>query len=298
MAQKKVLFLGDSFTVGTGLGAGLEQQAFPFQLANKLKKGGLDIAEPKMYAVDGDTTKHLLGGLNAKEPQSNPDHKGPAGVYDMVVLSIGINDLFRGHSHADYEHHFKELLERAIHFAGDDPSKVMVVSIPAWDASPSVDSKQGTDYRAQKYEEVRANMESIRVPISAIETHEGQMRINPSMQDLIAEAIERAKRYNSPEGIAECIDEFNQAARTAVNEINQNNRGLKNIAFMDVTDLTRQQATLPSGKPDTSMFADDGIHYSGKMYEKWAERALQPAQSILLGRDVTRTSAANRSASA
>lgn len=60
--------------------------------------------------------------------------------------------------------------------------------------------------------------------------------------------------------IAREIDAFNQVAREECR--------LQNILFIDITDLSRTVAQNPA------WVADDGLHYSGKMYAQWAERAL------------------------
>lgn len=254
---KKLLFLGDSFTVGTDLDEGHEHEAFPFQLKGRLEAQGCGVAEPKLYAVDGHTTKHLLGALDVAEPLSNPDHPRNAstqGDYDMVVLSMGINDIFRGHTLADYKHHFNELLQRAIRFAGNNPARVMVISIPAYDASPSVYSGKGPTFRAGKYEQVRLN-------------------------------IAANTAYNTKAGIAAEIDAFNAAAREVIERENAQRGVHSKIGFVDITDITRQGAALPGG-PDESLFSKDGIHYSGKMYARWVDRML-PAVQKMLGLRVT-----------
>jgi lysophospholipase L1-like esterase len=44
--------------------------------------------------------------------------------------------------------------------------------------------------------------------------------------------------------------------------------------FIDITELTRNNT-------DASMFAIDGLHYSGKMHQLWAREALGKAGDIL-----------------
>ena len=44
----KILFLGDSFTVGTGLGKGHEFDAFPYQLIKQLKANKLETDTPTL----------------------------------------------------------------------------------------------------------------------------------------------------------------------------------------------------------------------------------------------------------
>ncbi len=271
--EKKILFLGDSFTVGTGLGQGQEQSAFPYQLTSKLRQDGLSIAEPKIYAVDGDTTKHLLGALNTAEPISNPNTPShDASNYDLVVLSIGVNDLFRGHSAADYQHHFEELLDRSIRFANDDLSRVMVLSIPAWDASPSVHNESGTRLRFNKYTEVRNKTSQICIPVNAVEIDENdQIKLTMEVKAL-KDKINYAKNYNTQAGIANTIDRFNAIAKEIIEKKNSKSAGHGTIRFVDLTELTRiSTIDEETGKHHFALFANDGIHYSPLMYEKWTQ---------------------------
>lgn len=275
--QKKVLCLGDSFTVGTGLGKGKEADAFPYQLVARLRQENYQIGEPKLYAVDGDTTKHLLGALNTAEPLSNPDNpEANLGQFDLVILSIGINDLFRGHSLEDYAHHFAELLNRAIRFAKNDPARVVVLSIPAWDASPSVSDGSGLRFREGKYEAVRNNMNEIRIPVvNFVHTKDGYMVKESSY---VHSRIQDAQRYNSKEGIANEIDKFNGAAKTIIDSKNRDHPE-RQIKFFDLTSLTRDLVMEREEK--TQWFAADGIHYSKEMYEKWVSAILPEAKRIL-----------------
>ena len=56
--------------------------------------------------------------------------------YDFVTLLIGVNNQYRGRSIEEYASQFEILLQKAIKFAKDKPSKVVVVSIPDWGATP------------------------------------------------------------------------------------------------------------------------------------------------------------------
>jgi lysophospholipase L1-like esterase len=66
--------------------------------------------------------------------------------------------------------------------------------------------------------------------------------------------------------IASEIDAFNNVAKEECKKMN--------IVFIDITDITRKNT-------DVSMFADDGLHYSGKMHRLWAMEALKTAGDIL-----------------
>jgi lysophospholipase L1-like esterase len=66
--------------------------------------------------------------------------------------------------------------------------------------------------------------------------------------------------------IASDIDRFNNVARDECKKAN--------IVFIDITEITRKNT-------DVSMFASDGLHYSGKMHRLWAMEALKTANEIL-----------------
>jgi lysophospholipase L1-like esterase len=53
-----------------------------------------------------------------------------------VSLLIGVNNQFRGLSIDDYRNQFGALLDRSIEFAGGDPSRVIILSIPDWGVTP------------------------------------------------------------------------------------------------------------------------------------------------------------------
>lgn len=117
------LALGDSYTIGTSVTA---EERWPALLANALVEAG---ANDKSYttatdivATDGWTTRNLINGINARTDLRDE--------YDLVSLLIGVNNQFQGLSLPQYRTEFEQLLNGAITFAGDDRSKVFVVSIP------------------------------------------------------------------------------------------------------------------------------------------------------------------------
>ena len=118
------LALGDSYTVGESVPL---YENFPYQLVQQLRKKGIRVSAPEIVAKTGWTTDELLSGIN----QTN---FLPA--YDFVTLLIGVNNQYRGRSIEEYAIQFETLLQKAIKFAKDKPSKVVVVSIPDWGATP------------------------------------------------------------------------------------------------------------------------------------------------------------------
>ena len=120
----RYLALGDSYTIGEGVEPALR---WPVQLAERLRSAGVSVAVPEIVVRTGWTTTDLAAGIDGAEPQ---------GIFDIVTLLIGVNDQFRGRSVESFRQGFNGLLQRAIVFAGDSPSNVVVVSIPDWGVTP------------------------------------------------------------------------------------------------------------------------------------------------------------------
>jgi lysophospholipase L1-like esterase len=116
--------LGDSYTIGEGVDPALR---WPVRLAERLRSAGVAIATPEIVARTGWTTSELAVGIDGATPQ---------GPFDIVTLLIGVNDQFRGRPVELFRQGFNSLLQRAIAFAGDSPSTVVVVSIPDWGVTP------------------------------------------------------------------------------------------------------------------------------------------------------------------
>ncbi|HXG00407.1 MAG TPA: SGNH/GDSL hydrolase family protein [Bacteroidota bacterium] len=120
----RFLALGDSYTVGESVN---EQERWPCQLVEALRHRAIDVADPLIIARTGWTTDELNAGIDAAAPQ---------GPFDLVTLLIGVNNQYRGRDAEEYRREFVGLLRRAIGFAGGDPSRVIVVSIPDWGVMP------------------------------------------------------------------------------------------------------------------------------------------------------------------
>lgn len=116
----RFLALGDSYTIGEGVCA---RHRWPQQVVEALRGEGEHIDDPQIIAVTGWTTDELATGMRAVALTP---------PYDIVSLSIGVNNQFRGRDVEEYRTQLSELLQRAVHLAGDRPRQVMVVSIPDW----------------------------------------------------------------------------------------------------------------------------------------------------------------------
>jgi len=118
------LALGDSYTRGEQVDI---LESFPWQTSRKLKGLGFDCGDPRIIARTGWTTAELQAGI---------DREMPLGTFDLVSLLIGVNNQFRGYPLDQYRDECLALMKRAIGFAGDRPSRVFILSIPDWGASP------------------------------------------------------------------------------------------------------------------------------------------------------------------
>ncbi|MDF3078904.1 MAG: hydrolase family protein [Sphingobacteriaceae bacterium] len=117
------LALGDSYTIGEAVNPA---ESFPFQLASFLSKQGIAV-EPKIIARTGWTTNELISAIKAENISKK---------FDLVTLLIGVNNQYRGYSKEVYRKEFVELLNTAVTFAGGNKTRVFVISIPDWGATP------------------------------------------------------------------------------------------------------------------------------------------------------------------
>lgn len=162
----RFLALGDSYTIGEGVA---ENERWPNQLKDSLSNRGFQMEAPLIIARTGWTTGELKAGIESAglEGPSGPEGKdgpidpngpsgqidpgglegthGPAGLegpFDLVSLLIGVNNQYRGPARGftldGYREEFAALLQQAIAFAGGEPGRVLVVSIPDYGMTPFV----------------------------------------------------------------------------------------------------------------------------------------------------------------
>lgn len=123
MPVVRVLALGDSYTIGESVPEG---ERWPNQLATRLGGEGLQI-EVTIIARTGWTTDELWQGIQAREIEP---------PYDLVSLLIGVNNQYRGYDINEYRQQFVFLLNKSIEYAGRDPKRVIVLSVPDWGVTP------------------------------------------------------------------------------------------------------------------------------------------------------------------
>lgn len=126
----KFLALGDSYTIGEAVE---EHERWPMQLRSLLSKQGVEIEKPEIIATTGWTTDELLARLHAQKPVYSS--------YELVSLLIGVNNQYRGYPISIYEQEFEKLLQIAISYAGGEPKRVLVLSIPDYGVTPFAQTK-------------------------------------------------------------------------------------------------------------------------------------------------------------
>ncbi|MCE7053756.1 SGNH/GDSL hydrolase family protein [Algoriphagus sp. AGSA1] len=150
--QLTYLALGDSYTIGEGVS---DSGRYPDQLIEKLNsETSRSWAAPKVIAQTGWTVDELEKGINSANIESN--------TYDLVTLSIGVNNQYRGYPISRFETEFETMLLRAIRFAGVNSKKVIVLSIPDWGITPfAQQSGRGLDIIADEIDAYNRIKEAI-----------------------------------------------------------------------------------------------------------------------------------------
>jgi lysophospholipase L1-like esterase len=128
MPDIRYLALGDSYTIGESAS---DDERWPNQLAGLLKTNDTSI-EVTIIARTGWTTDELWNGIQAVKIKPH---------YDLVSLLIGVNNQYRGRDSEEYREGFIFLLNKAIEYAGGDPNRVIVLSIPDWGVTPFASSR-------------------------------------------------------------------------------------------------------------------------------------------------------------
>jgi lysophospholipase L1-like esterase len=117
--------LGDSYTLGKVV---TTLESYPYQLADSLNAQSFIVQQPTVVAKPGWTTDDLIAAV--------PGSGISSAKFDFVTLLIGVNDEAQGLSQSNYKAKFTTLLNMAVSFTGGDASRVFVLSIPDWGATP------------------------------------------------------------------------------------------------------------------------------------------------------------------
>jgi len=121
----KYLALGDSYTIGTG--ASSPAHSWPSIIAERLKQQAGREVELTNPAVNGFTTRDLINQELAHVGRLKPD---------LVTILIGVNDLVRGRTPADYRASLVRIYDEVNKERAPD-GRVFAVSIPNWSVVPA-----------------------------------------------------------------------------------------------------------------------------------------------------------------
>lgn len=125
----RFLALGDSYTIGESVD---EDARWPSQLSAILEGIGYQL-DLQIIARTGWTTDELWAAI--QKTGLNPP-------YGLVSLLIGVNNQYRGRSLAEYREQFRFLLGKAVEYAGGQPNRVLVLSIPDWGLTPFASGRE------------------------------------------------------------------------------------------------------------------------------------------------------------
>jgi len=142
MQTMHYLALGDSYTIGERVPI---KDRWPNQLAKLLEAEGIQI-DVTIIARTGWTVDALWKGIQANPPER---------TYDLVSLLIGVNDQYRGYPVDGYREDFRFMLGKAIEYAGGNPDRVLILSIPDWGFTPFA-AKEDTEPISRQIDEFNA----------------------------------------------------------------------------------------------------------------------------------------------
>ena len=132
-----ILFLGDSYTIGEGVAEG---DRWPSHLLAMLGEEGRPRPEGVVVARTGWTADELREAIEGRRGELVA--RAP---YPLVTLLVGVNDQYRGGEPEVFRSSYRRALAEAAGFAGGNPRRVLVPSIPDWGVTPFA---QGRDREA------------------------------------------------------------------------------------------------------------------------------------------------------
>ena len=147
----RYLALGDSYTIGHSVAV---DQRWPLQLSDSMRARAYVVDTTHIIARTGWTTKNLQTDISGK----GLDKEG----YNLVSLLIGVNNQFQGIAVEWYLIEFPALLDSCIRYAGNDPSKVFVVSIPDYAFTPFGNGNPATTQGIDLYNMLNDSMTASR----------------------------------------------------------------------------------------------------------------------------------------
>jgi len=141
--EVRMLALGDSYTIGESVDM---NQRWPHQLVAELRKPGTKAHLPDYIATTGWTTKDLIQGI--------ADSLNREKDYNLVSILIGVNNQYQGKAITIYEPELRNIIDLAIEIAGQDTTRVFMLSIPDYAYTPFGKGEKNISREIDKYNEI------------------------------------------------------------------------------------------------------------------------------------------------
>jgi acyl-CoA thioesterase-1 len=159
-----LLALGDSYTVAEGIDP---SGGWPAQLGERIP------LDTTIVGGTGWTTGRMLYEFDSGRVDLEA-------TYDIVVVALGANDVYNIVPLAVFGESLSHLLSQAVAFAGGEPDRVVVVSIPDYTITPT-----GADLGRVTSDDLRPYNSTVRGVISAVGTR--YVDVTPSSELIIAD---------------------------------------------------------------------------------------------------------------
>lgn len=118
--MKEIIFFGDSLTAGYGLRSA-STESFPALLQQKINQSGFQY-QIINAGISGDTTQSALYRLENVL-------RSPAAIF---ILSLGANDMIRGHSAAATAANMEKIIQRVKEIYPEVKLALLGMELPAW----------------------------------------------------------------------------------------------------------------------------------------------------------------------
>lgn len=97
-----------------------------------LQAQDIALEEPLLVARTAWTTDELMDAV---------DEAAPTPPFDLVTVLAGVNDQYRARPLEQFAGDYGPLLDLALRMTGNDPARVIAMSIPDWGATPFAEGR-------------------------------------------------------------------------------------------------------------------------------------------------------------